>query len=201
MSYLAENLKVLIWKSKSDLSQRSYNEHIDVIASRCQMTPEHLRSILRDNESATNRDLTALRMIFADYSDKLIALEYDFLFSDLVDSSKDEILSKNLQYLLSTLEHGENSEFVEKIGVNPSSLTRWKKGKTKPDKYAQTQIARYFGFRDPEDLKKQLLFLDLEPVSTQQKKKQCMKLIDEMEKEEFEKLYYALSKLLDRGDK
>lgn len=196
MSYLAENLKVLLWKSRGELSQKSYGEFIDLVAFRCGMTPEHFRLVLRDKDRITNQELTNLRSYFADYSDNLSALEYDYLFSDIIANSKEIILEKNTQYLLSTLEYGENTEFVETIGVNPSTLTRWKQGKTKPDKYAQTQIARYFGFKDVEDLKKQFLFLELEPVSTQQKKQQCKELIDAMDKETFETIYVALEKML-----
>ncbi len=196
MSFLSENLKVLLWKSRGELSQKSYGEYVSIVASRCGMTAEHFRAVLRDKESVTNQELTALRSFFADYSDNLSALEYDYLFIDLVNRSKENILEKNLQYLFGTLEYGENAEFVEAIGVNPSTLTRWKQGKTKPDKYAQTQIARYFGFRDAEDLMNQFLFLGLEPVSTQQKKQHCIKLIDEMSKEDFEAIFVGLQKLL-----
>ena len=196
MSYLAENLKVLLWKSKGDHSRKSYAEYIDTIAFRCGMTPERFRAILRDKDRATSQELMMLRSCFDAYSDDLSAIEYDFLFSDLVAHSKEEILEKNLKYLFSTLGHGENAEFVEAIGVNPSTLTRWKQGKTKPDKYAQTQIARYFGFRDAEELKSQFLFLGLEPVSTQQKKQQCKKMIDDMDKESFETIFIALKKML-----
>ncbi len=197
MSYLVENLKVLIWRSKGELSQKSYSEHIDMIAARCGIASEHLRSILRDKERASNQELASLRIVFSDYSDNLSAIEYAFLFSDLIDNSRDNILRKNLNYLFGTLEHGENAEFVKEIGVNPSTLTRWKQGKTRPDKYALSQIARYFGFKDVNELSRQLLFLDLDPVSTQQKKKLCKKLIDEMDKDDFEMVFYALQKILD----
>ena len=196
MSILADNLKVLLWQSKGAYSQRSYGEYVETVALRCGMTPDHFRSILRDKERVTDQELAAIRLFFSDYSENLSGLQYDYLFSSLVEHSKEDILEKNLQYLFSTLEHGENTEFVEEIGVNPSTLTRWKQGKTKPDKYALSQIAKYFGIKDVDDLRTQFLFLELEPVSTQQKKQQCKKMIDEMDKDAFEAIFVALGKML-----
>ncbi len=196
MSCLAENLKVLIWKSKGDLSQKTYGEYIDFVAKQCGMAPHRFRAILRDEDTASDKEESSLRSFFSEYSDDLAALRYEYLFTDMVDKAGDEILVKNLHYLFGTIKHGENSEFVKSIEVNPSTLTRWKQEKSKPDKYAQTQIARYFGLKDGDDLKKQLLFLDLDPVSTQQKKQECKQLIDEMNKEEFERIYAGLRKLL-----
>ena len=78
----------------------------------------------------------------------------------------------------------------------PSTLTRWKQGISKPDKHAQIQIAKYFGLRDSEDLKTKLLFLDLESVTTQQKKQECKQLIDNMNNNDFEMIFPALKKML-----
>ena len=196
MSYLAENLKVLLWKGKGELSQRTYRQYLDFVALRCSLTPDHLRAILRDQEKATSDEERALCSYFSDYSDLLSAINYDFLFAELVEQSGEELLEKNIQYLLSTIGWGKNSEFVEKIGVNSSTLTRWKQGKTKPDKYAQSQIAHYFGFRDAQELRSKFLFLDFEPVSSEQKKQECKSLIDKMSKEDFELIFPALQKLL-----
>lgn len=196
MSYFADNLKVLLWKGKSDLSQRTYREYLDFVAIKCGLTPEHLRGILRDQETATASEQSSLCSYFGEYSDMLAAINYDFLFKDLVEQSGDELLRRNIQYLLGKIERGKNAGFVEKIGVNASTLTRWKQGKTKPDKYAQTEIAKYFGFRDTQELRSKFLFLDYEPVSEEQKKQECKTLIDNMSKEDFEAIFPALQKLL-----
>ena len=196
MSPLAENIKVLLWMSKGGSSQKSYREYIDYVATRCGMTPDRFRAILRDRAKITDQEVAALRLFFEDYSDNLSALEYTYLFSDLVACSGEDIREKNLRYLLESLEYGENAKFVAAMDVNPSTLTRWKQGKTKPDRYAQAQIAKYFGLKDVEDLKHQFLFLELEPVSTQQKKQYCTKLIDIMDKNSFEAIFAALEKIL-----
>lgn len=196
MNDLAENVKVLLWQNKGEFPSWTYGEYIDFVAKQCGMTSDHFRDILRDDAEATDVEEKRIRDYFSDDYDNLAAIRHEFLFTRLVDQCSDEIITRNLQYLLSMLEHGENAEFVKIIGVNPSTLTRWKQGKTKPDRYAQKQIATFFGLKDAESLWKDLLFLDLEPVTTQQKKNECKKLIDNLDRKYFEAIYVALKKVL-----
>ncbi len=196
MSCLAENLRDLLWKNKGELSQKTYREYIVFVAKQCGIEPNHFRGILCDEETATEKEVASLREFFNDYSDNLEGIQYAYQYTDLIDKAENEILVKNLQYLFGTIKHGENATFVSSIEVNPSTLTRWKQGKSKPDKYAQEQIAEYFGLKDAEDLRSELLFLDLDPVSTQQKKQECKRLIDEMSKDDFERIFAGLKKLL-----
>ena len=196
LSDLADNVKVLLWQNKEDFSSKSYPEYIDFVAKQCGMTPAHFRDILRDEAEASDQDEKRIRDFFSDYNDRLSAIRYEFLFRDFIKQSADDILAENLRYLLKTIEYGENAEFVEAIGINPSTLSRWKQGKTKPDKYAQKQIAQFFGLNDSEVLRTELLFLDLEPVSTQQKKQACKKMIDDMDRKSFDAIYAALKKVL-----
>ena len=67
MSYLSDNLKVLLWKSKGDFSQKSYSEYIDIVASQCNMSPNHFRAILRDKAKATKgrarRDINLFKFL------------------------------------------------------------------------------------------------------------------------------------------
>ena len=195
-SCLAENLRILLWKNKRELSQKTYKEYIDFVAKQCGIEPNHFRGILCDEEKATGKEVASLLEFFNDFSDDIEAIQYAYQLTDLIDKAEKEILAKNLQYLFGTIKHGENAAFVNSIEVNPSTLTRWKQGKSKPDKYAQEQIAYYFGLKDAEDLKSELLFLDLDPVSTQQKKQECKRLIDEMSKDDFERIFAGLRKML-----
>ena len=195
MSYIADNLKVLIWQSKTDFEQ-SYPEYIDFISQQCRMRPGRLRDILRDKATINAQEESSLQRYFEKLGFDSYAISYDFLYADVIEQSKDDLLDKNIQYLLNSLKHGQNKAFTDAIGVNASTVTRWKKGLTKPDRYALTQIARYYGFPDVNFMKTSFLFLDLDPVSVQQKKDECKNLIDAMSKEDFEALYPAIMKLL-----
>lgn len=66
----------------------------------------------------------------------------------------------------------------------------------KPSRHFQREICKYFKIGEPEDLKAAYFFFGLSPVSTPQKKLECKRLIDELDRDEFEKLYPALLKLL-----
>ena len=195
LSYIAENLKVLIWQSKSDAGQ-SYPEDIDYIAQRCQMYPGRFRDILLDKATVSMQEESALQHFFANLGYDAYAISYDFLYADVVDQFKQDLLDKNIRYLLSSLKHGQGKDFAEAMGVNITTVTRWKNGITKPDRYVLPQIARYYGFPDVNFLKSSFLFLDLLPASTQQKKDACINLICEMGREDFEALYPAIMKLL-----
>lgn len=196
MSFLSDNLKFLIWKNKGDLSQKTYGEYIEHIAIQCKMEPERLRQILRDEASASGSEVAALSVFFEDYGYDLAAIQYMPLFDELVKKAGNALLAKNIQYLLQSLTRGKNAEFIESIGVNPSTVSRWKQGTSKPDPHSQSRICAYFGYTDPQILKSSFLFLGLEPVSTEQRKQKCRDLIESMEKESFEEIYPALVKLL-----
>lgn len=196
MSYLAENIKVLLWKNKGELSNKTYEEYIGHVACQCSMKPDRLCAILRDESEATSLEAARLTDFFQDYGYDLSAIQYMRLFDELIDRSEEILLAKNLQYLLQSLSRGKNAAFVEAIGVNPSTLSRWKNGSTRPDPDSQRKICAYFGYSDIRVLKRSFLFLGLEPISSEQRKQQCKDLIDHMDKDLFEKLYPALVKLL-----
>lgn len=196
MSFLSENLKILVWKNKGELSNKTYSEYIDHIAVQCHITSDRLRAILRGDADATSAEAGRLASFFQDYGYDLSAIQYMNLFEDLVLKSGEELLSKNLQYLLKSLNRGENAGFIEALGVNPSTVSRWKNGATKPDLDSQNRICAYFGYPNARILKYSLLFLGLEPVSSEQRKQQCKQLIECMDKEPFERIYPALLKLL-----
>lgn len=197
MSYLTENIKVLLWKNKGELSNKTYCEYINHVAQQCHMDPDYFRAILRDAVQPTGREVNLLRKYFEDYGYDLSAIQYRFLFEELLAKSGDDLLAKNIQYLLKSLTRGKNAKFIETIGVNPSTVSRWKQGTTKPDRDSQNRICQYFGYPDARILRSSFLFLGLEPVSTEQRKQQCKELINSMDRETFDRMYPALLKLLE----
>lgn len=196
MGFLSKNLKVLIWKGKSELLNRSYEQYIDHVARQCSIPLEHFRSCLLDQSTLDYKEIGNLKRFFEDCGYDLSAMEHEFIFDELIKSSTKELISLNIQYLLNALTWGDNSEFIEAVGVNPSTLTRWKQGVTRPDKESQRRICAYFGYPDAEVLTTGFLFLGLGPVSDQQRRRLCKTLIDDMNKQDFDKLYPALLKLL-----
>ena len=208
MSILSENVKTLIWKIKGPLPKEDYAEYIEYIARECKMPEEHFRAVLRGEAVLANTELGVLLSFFRE-EDKYLGdkkLDDDklqitkFLETNMVEEltkrEKEELLERNLQYLLKTLTRGNNVKFIKEIGVNPSTVSRWKQGLTKPDKYSQANICRYFGYHDTAVLRNSYILFGLEPVSCEQKKQRIKEMIESMDKDTFESIYPALEKLL-----
>ena len=196
MNYFSKNLRVLIWKCKGELSRQTYAEYIDHIATQCHLLPDSFKRIIKGEVVPDSMEVNAIREFFSDWGYDLSAMEYVDLFDDIVEKSKNEIEIRNISYLINSLEQGETIKFVEKLGVNPSTVTRWKKGITHPDKDSREKICDYFGITNYRLLQYQFLFLGLEPVSTRQKKKAIIELIEKMDKADFEMIYPALNRMM-----
>lgn len=131
MSYLTENIKVLLWKNKGELSNKTYCEYINHVAQQCHMDPDYFRAILRDTVQPTGREVNLLRKYFEDYGYDLSAIQYRFLFEELLAKSGDDLLAKNIQYLLKSLTRGKKAKFIETTVLIQSTVSRWKQGNYK----------------------------------------------------------------------
>ena len=196
MSILSDNLKVLIWQNQRELGNMSYKEYIALVARQCGIAPLHFHALILDREEVTSQEEEMICSFFSDSGYDLTTIHTHFIFDDLMERNKQNLIDKNIHYLVSNLDWGENNDFIKFIGVNSSTVFRWKQGKTRPDAKKQMQICQYFGFSDTNVLWRGFLFFDLEPLSYQQKLKCCKKMLDDMPKEEFERIYPAICKLL-----
>lgn len=195
MGYLSENLKLLIWQSREGPS-KSWSDHIESTAASCGIPAGRFRSLMEGKGTASGPELAAIRKHFSRCGKDTGSINDRPLCTDLAARYGDMLLNENLYYLLGTLEYGEAERFIGEIGVVRSTLTRWKSEASRPDRYARNQIARYFGFGNEEELKTRFLFLEQEPVTTEQKKKICRKRIDEMDRKTFDSVYPKLLELL-----
>ena len=84
-----------------------------------------------------------------------------------MNNKKKERLRKNINYLLSSSGYCETKSFTQAIGVNASTVVRWKNGSNLPDSYSQEQICSYFGVSDRNMLSTTDLQADAEYVPPQ----------------------------------
>lgn len=193
--HLVKNLKYLIWSDKKSLPKLTYSEYLDFAAVQCGMLPERLRDILRNDTVASAKEEQQIKQHYADLGYDLTAIRDTDLFPEMSDYMQYELLRENLIYLLGKIPRGGNADLVSAVDIDPSTLSRWKKGLTIPDKYHLRLICEYFHIT--EDLMRTgFLFLDLEPVTTQSKKNLCKEWIEQMSPEEFDALFPALKKLI-----
>lgn len=64
MSYLTENIKVLLWKNKGELSNKTYCEYINHVAHSATWDPDYFRAILRDTVQPTGREVKSAAEVF-----------------------------------------------------------------------------------------------------------------------------------------
>lgn len=199
MGCLAENLKFLLWSicRQKHVPMDNYGAFLKSSADSCGIPEERFRKILNEDTEATGAEIQQIKAHFMKYDEeRLRFLEYDQLFQGDIESHKNELIIENILYLIKTIPWGDNRDFINALQIQNSTLTRWKSGTMKPSRHFQKEICKYFGIGDPDELKMAYLFFGLSPATTPQRKLECKRLIDVMDREEFERIYPALLKLL-----
>ena len=193
---LIQNLKMLLWLGNREHTDRSYPDYIEQVSRSCSLPCADFVKILQGNRIPSSQELSQINATMQNVGMDLSDIETRLLFPDLVKTAGAELMDLNIQYLLHSVAAGRIQSFADAIGVNASTVSRWLRKKTKPDSYARKQISEYFGFGSEEELVLSFLFLGLDPVTDAQKRMYCQKLIDEIDRDAFLKIYPALKKLL-----
>ena len=199
MSYLADNLKYLLWDilRQEHLSMDEYEAFLRKVANGCGISFERFRRILDGSVEGTGSETDRIKERFREYDTENVPyIELDLMFQKDIETHKNDLILDNILYLLRSIPWGDNQEFTEALHIRGSTLTRWKSGTMKPSRHFQKEICKYFGIGEPDELKLAYLFFGLSPATTPQRKLECKRLIDAMDREEFERMYPALRKLL-----
>ena len=200
MNHLAENMRYLIWASKAHRrnSTQNYSAYIEELSGRCCIDVDRFRKIISGDASATSGEVESVKRVFSQFDDEHARfLDTDYLYREAIEENKDLLVQENILYLLKSIPWGDNREFVEELGIQDSTLTRWKSGKMKPSKYYQGKICKYFGIPDVDGLKTTFLFLGLSPTTVTEKKLHLKRLLDGIDRERLEAMYPAIVKLLE----
>lgn len=110
-----------------------------------------------------------------------------------------EILANNIRFLFDGLEHGEKGKFAAGIGVDVSTISRWRRGKLRPTSEHMRLLKQHFGLPPDIALDEVPLFLESRPVSHQQRREWLKTKIDKLSLKEMNDLFPALYRIL-RGD-
>ncbi len=200
MDYLAENMRFLIWATKQRRrnSNQTYSDYIEELSGKCHIGTDRFRKILSGDASATSNEVENIKREFAHFDEEHARfLDTDYLYRESIEDRKSELVQENILYLLNSIPWGNNQEFVEELGIQASTLTRWKNGAMKPSKYYQSKICKYFGVPDVDGLKTEFLFLGLSPTTVTEKKLHLKRLLDSIDREKLEAMYPAIVKLLE----
>lgn len=195
INYLAKNLQVMCWLGIKKHLVYHPSEYLKHLTESARIPEDALRKILAGTTLPSSEELSRLCMFFTGQT-SVEGIEDRYLFADVVANGKADILRWNIAYITKNIPQGCVRDFCNQIGVNFSTYSRWRSGKTEPDKYAQEQIAQFLGFEDKQALSHEMLFLEVEDPPIPLRKMICKNLIDQMEKDEFLVLYPVLKKLL-----
>ena len=105
-----------------------------------------------------------------------------------------DVPSENVRYLLSAMPH-KKGEFASRIGKDPTTISRWATGKTRPPPKTLEKIADFFGLR-AVDLSRDPVFLSWQPPTPHQRRELLKSRVDSLGDDDLAELYPALLKLL-----
>jgi transcriptional regulator with XRE-family HTH domain len=108
----------------------------------------------------------------------------------------DEILWRNIDYLFGGLEHGKVKEFVENLGVDASTVSRWRRGIVRPSRSHVMALAGRFSLSADTNLEETPLFLSRIPISTLQRREWLKSKLDRLPSLQLNEFFPALSRLL-----
>jgi transcriptional regulator with XRE-family HTH domain len=77
-----------------------------------------------------------------------------------------DLFHENHSFLVDLLPHGEKKRFAMKLGVDATTISRWKSGAQHPTKKKTLKILRYFLLPEDTDLMVAPVFLSATPVGT-----------------------------------
>lgn len=181
----SENLRFLLWEKEIDRTRWSQQLAVWVAC-----TPERAEALLH-GQTLTSSEQETL-------ANKLGISEEDLQFRSLVEERGIDILYENIRFLLDSLKHGQQKEMAERIGVSPTTVSRWVslQSTQRPQPAKREALRNYFGLATWIDLEKTPLFLALLPIGAKQQKEWLYDHIEQLKPDTLAQLFPALERLL-----
>jgi hypothetical protein len=118
-------------------------------------------------------------------------------FRDFLADSGRNVLVENLRFLFDDLERGGKKMLAEFFEVDPTTISRWLKGSSEPQGPGLRSIATYFRLPVDTNLRRDPIFLSLDPVSLVAKRNWVHDRLDKLSEQDLRDLYPALRRMLD----
>lgn len=163
--------------------------------------PSKLATLLGWAEDAAEIFLTGESSTLGDKDLKALArfggvTEGDLTAKDLLATANLDLFHENISFLIDLLPHGEKKRFAKKLGVDATTISRWKNGVQKPTKRKLAMILRYFGQSEGTDLASVPVFLSAVSVGTAEMRTWLHGRIDRLEADDLRNLFPAFARLL-----
>jgi transcriptional regulator with XRE-family HTH domain len=128
---------------------------------------------------------------------KAIGLDEEILRSADLPRDRGNVLSENLRFLFSSLERGGKKSVASKLGIDPTTVSRWLSGNFEPQPAFLRKLILEFGLPSDTDLLKDPIFLSAEPVSASERRQWLNTRIQTLPSDELKELFPALRRLLE----
>jgi transcriptional regulator with XRE-family HTH domain len=177
-----ENLRFMVWKREPNRRENWRG----LIANWAEIDQSRALSLIHGAKPSEQE----IRRI----SDKLNLEQETLLYSRVLNSS--EILFRNIDYLFDGLDHGLKGEYAESLGVDLSTVSRWRRGKARPTRFHLHKLCAKFLIEPDVDLEEIPLFLAPMPISLGARRQWLKAKIDGLSPTEMNELFPALRRLL-----
>ena len=107
-----------------------------------------------------------------------------------------EVLANNIDCLFSELNHGKRVVIAAEIGVDISTVSRWRRGKLKPSTRHLEKLHLLFGLEQVIDLTTEPLFLSIDLISESQRREWLKIQVSQLPSSDLKDLFPALERLL-----
>jgi transcriptional regulator with XRE-family HTH domain len=186
-SQVAINIRFLLWSRK--IARTEWEAWLANRAAIPHDTSKRLvRGDLQDAE-ISSRQMQAI-------ADALGLDEENLRFANL-PRDRGRVLSENLRFLFSTLGHGGKKSLASKLGIDPTTVSRWLSGAYEPQPASLSLLVSEFGLPSGTNLEEDPVFLSVEPVSVIERKQWLNKRVNALPSGELRELFPALRRLLE----
>lgn len=181
--YFPNNLAYVLWKRGVQK-----NRWVQEVAAWCSCNSERASDLLRSKSRPTDAEMESLSL-----TTEVDAAQLSY--GDLVEGT--DVLTENLRFLLSSLEHGGLKRLAEQIDVAKTTVYKWKGGSQPPNKTHLLGIAAFFGLKPSTDLSRDPLFLSLDPIGARATREWLVERIQSINDEQLVLYSPALKRLLE----
>ena len=185
---ISNNLRLTLWRQGIPRTQ-----WVRWIAARCELGPDQVRAVVGGSATDDQVGDTECSQLARAIG---LASEVETLrFADMV-GAECNVLRENLTYLMNALGRGGKKALAAKFCVDPTTISRWLNGTSQPNEATLRQLATYFGVSAGTDLRRDPVFLSLDPVALSERRQWLVSRLESLSADELRDLYPALRRLL-----
>jgi transcriptional regulator with XRE-family HTH domain len=181
------NTRYLLWSRQ--IARAEWQTWLTI---RTSLPSDLLRRLVRDTLPDADLSSDYLRSI----AEALDMDEENLRFADL-PRDRCHVLAENLRFLFQSLGHGGKKVLAGKLGIDPTTVSRWLSGSYEPQPASLRQLVSEFGLPSETDLLEDPIFLSVEPISEKERRQWLNAQINELPPEELKDLFPALRRLLE----